>query len=321
MFQPERGYMGKRDIYTSPFIANKKRFAELVNVNIYGGKEIVKAEKLKRLGGRYPALSNPSGEKMRDILMEQESPRMRYGIEVETEIDYGMPERIMLYDAGEYEEQIREMDRKHRTDKSYDRYVEKKSRMKEKDRFVPVITIVLYLGEGKWSAPYKLTEMLEIPKEVESCSNDFLQDYKIHVVEADAVNPQDYRTDLREFFLALQCRNDRKRLNELFESEDFQHLSHETELAIAVNLNLKTIIVKMEEEGIPMCRAFEELMTEQEEIGMEKGIKEGIKESIKALVETCKEFGASKEETENRIVMKLSLLPSDARNYVNLYWR
>lgn len=73
-----------------------------------------------------------------------------------------------------------------------------------------------------------------------------------------------------------------------------------------------------------MCRAFEELMLEQEEIGIEKGksegIKAGIKEGIKALIETCKELGVSKKDTESRIVSKLKLSHDDAESYVNLYW-
>lgn len=39
-------------------------------------------------------------------------PRICYGIELESEIDLGMPERVMVYDAGEYENQIRERHRK-----------------------------------------------------------------------------------------------------------------------------------------------------------------------------------------------------------------
>lgn len=81
-----------------------------------------------------------------------------------------------------------------------------------------------------------------------------------------------------------------------------------------------------------MCRAFEELMMEQEEIGIEKGksegmregriegIKEGIKESIKALIETCKELGVSREETESRIILKLAVPSNEATDYVNQYW-
>ena len=65
-----------------------------------------------------------------------------------------------------------------------------------------------------------------------------------------------------------------------------------------------------------MCKAFEELMMEQEEIGIEKGKSVGIK----ALIETCKELGESREETESRIILKLALSPEEAANYMNCHW-
>lgn len=304
--QPEGSYMGKKDTYTRPFMANKERFAELINVHIYQGKDFVKPEMLKRLRGGYPALSSATGEKVRDILMEQENPRMRYGMELETGIDYGMPERIMLYDAGEYEKQIRERNRDKRSRGEGQSYTEKKSRMEKGERFIPVITIVLYLGEGKWQAPQRMKGMLEIDSEMPECAERFIQDYKIQVVDADFVDPKDYRTDLKEFFMALQCRNNRKKLRALLQSDEFQHLEQETEMAIAVNLNLKPIITKMEEEEISMCKAFEELMIEQEELGMEKGDAVRIIKSVEhvidnlkvTLAEACGIIGVTPEEFE-----------------------
>lgn len=308
--------MGRRDTYTRPYIADKQRFAELINVNIYGGKEIVKKEMLTDLRVSYPSLGSPKGEKRRDILMEHSDPKIRYGIELETEQDYSMPERIMLYDAGEYETQIGETDRKYRAEGSYKEYVEKKSRMKKEDRLTPVISVVLYLGAGKWGGPCKLTQMLAIPAEVVQYSRKYLQDYQVCIIEADFVKPELYHTELREFFQALQCRNDRGKLRKLLQSEKFQNISYETEMAIAANLNLEPLIRKVEEEEKPMCKAFEELMMEQEEIGIEKGKSVGIK----ALIETCKELGESREETESRIILKLALSPEEAANYMNCHW-
>ena len=158
--------------------------------------------------------------------------------------------------------------------------------------------------------------MLAVPKELKECSGEYLQDYRICVIESDYVEAEAYRTDLKEFFQALQCRNDREKLRELLRSDGFRNMERETEMAIAVNLNLKSVIRKIEEEEKSMCRAFEELMMEQEEIGIEKG----IKESIKALVETCKELGVSKEDTKNRIILKLELSRESAESYVDQYW-
>ena len=87
--------MGKKDVYTRPYFADKKRFADFVNVHLYGGKEIVRGEALTGIWGVYPFMGSSAGEKSRDVFMEHESPKMRYGIELETESDYGMPERIM----------------------------------------------------------------------------------------------------------------------------------------------------------------------------------------------------------------------------------
>lgn len=312
--------MGKKDVYTKPYFADKERFADLINVHLYDGREVVRKEGLIKIKGVYPSPGSFGGEKSRDVFMEHINPRMRYGIELETESDFGMPERIMVYDGGEYEKQIGERDKEHRAGKEYAKYIEKKSRMKDTDRLVPVISIVLYLGEGRWKGPRRLKEMLAVPKELKECSGEYLQDYRICVIEADYVDAEAYRTDLKEFFQALQCRNDREKLRELMRSDGFRNMERETEMAIAVNLNLKSVIRKIEEEEKSMCRAFEELMMEQEEIGIEKGRSEGIKESIKALIETCRELGVSKEDTESRIVLKLELSRESAEGYVNQYW-
>lgn len=174
----------------------------------------------------------------------------------------------------------------------------------------------MYLGTGKWGGPSKLTQMLAIPTEVVQYSREYLQDYQVCIIEADFVKPELYHTELREFFQALQCRNDRGKLRKLLQSEKFQNISYETEMAIAANLNLEPLISKIEEEEKPMCKAFEELMMEQEEIGIEKGKSVGIK----ALIETCKELGESREETESRIILKLALSPEEAANYMNCHW-
>ena len=54
------------------------------------------------------------------------------------------------------------------------------SGMKKTDKFIPVITIVIYYGEKPWDGAVSLHGMLNIPKAMET----FVNDYKIHLVEA-----------------------------------------------------------------------------------------------------------------------------------------
>lgn len=258
--------MGKIDVCGKTFFENKERFAELVNVHIYGGKKLVRPEGLRQLKGKYPSVSSPSGEKERDILMEHRKSQVYYGLELEEVVDYSMPERMMNYDTGEYERQIREIVFEHNEKKAYENYEEKKSRLKAKDKLNRVKNMVLYLGEGRWDGPTKLSDLFadtRLPVDSE--------DYEIQVIESDFVDPKDYQTDLKEFFQALQCRNDKVRLKGLFRTEAFQNLTFETQRAILVSLKLEKVVIKMQEEEMTMCRAFEELMNDQWEGGKEEG--------------------------------------------------
>lgn len=249
--------MGKQDRKDRPFFSDKERFAEFINCNIYHGEQIVLPENLELLKRKYPSLAGASGEKERDVVMKDRRRNICYGLEIETEFDYSMPERVMIYDACEYEYQIKEIYKRHTDEENYDSYREKKSRIKEDDFLLPVITAVLYLGEGHWDSCSCLTGMFHMLTKGDMPQEEYLNDYSFPLIEADYVNPEDYRTDLKEFFQAMQCRQDKKRLAELFQSERFQTLSVETVEEIAVHLSMKGLMRKIEkiktEEGALLC--------------------------------------------------------------------
>ena len=87
------------------------------------------------------------------------------------------------------------------------------SGMKKTDKFIPVITIVIYYGEKPWDGAVSLHGMLNIPKAMET----FVNDYKIHLVEAGKnnlvlhnVNNQDL-FNLLEILLSRSGRTDGKK--------------------------------------------------------------------------------------------------------------
>ena len=267
--------MGKIDILDRRFFAGSDRFAELINMEIYHGEKVLAPGKLELLNRSYPSLMSASGEKERDILMYDFGQDICYGLEIETESDYSMPERIMVYDASEYECQIREIDREHRKSKAYESYREKKSRMKETDSLKPVITMVLYVGEGRWRGRKKLGELFRISQKAARHSGALFNDYGFPLMEADYIDAQNYHTDLREFFQAMQCRGDKERLEELVRLERFQKLSHETEVVISAHLNNHVLLRKVEEEGEPMCKALDDWIKEEKQNGRKEGRREG----------------------------------------------
>lgn len=283
-------YMGKKDITGRTFFSDKERFAELMNLYLYQGETVLLPGNLIRREGEYSSYAMAGG-KGRDILMEDTKHKIYYGVELETESDYSMPERVMAYDLCEYERQIREIYGKRLAEKSFKTYREKKSRITEKDFLSPVVTVVLYLGEGRWEGRVRLSEMLREAEEVCALPEKRICDYKFGLLEADFLNVESYKTDLKEFFQAMQCRRDRNRLKRLLRSERFQSLKPETELAVAVHLNMKGLARKIEREGLPMCKAFDDLMREERQSGRREGKREGKKEERFGIIVRMKKEG------------------------------
>lgn len=81
-----------------------------------------------------------------------------------------------------------------------------------------------------------------------------------------------------------------------------------------------------------MCEALRELfadeLQESEEKGIrlgisqgiEQGISQGIEQGIRGLVETCAEFGLTREDTLLRVEQKLSLSREEAEKYLSKCW-
>lgn len=114
--------MGKLDIADRAFFSESARFAELVNHIFAQGRNEVYSGDLTLVQRNYTPLSDSSGGKERDILMYDERKKIYYGLEIETESDYSIPERIMVYDVSEYEEQIKEIHKKNKGNKRYKTY-------------------------------------------------------------------------------------------------------------------------------------------------------------------------------------------------------
>lgn len=87
-----------------------------------------------------------------------------------------------------------------------------------------------------------------------------------------------YKTDLNEFFQAIQCRGNKVKLRELFRTEAFRYLGPETEQVIARHLHIERLAHKMEKEGLSMCKAFDDLADELLQEGKTAGLKEGRRE-------------------------------------------
>ena len=69
-----------------------------------------------------------------------------------------------------------------------------------------------------------------------------------------------------------------------------------------------------------MCDALKELMKDELEEAEKVGIDKGRQEGIRILIENCKEFALSYEQTAEKVAEKYELPAEKAEEYMKKFW-
>lgn len=78
-------------------------------------------------------------------------------------------------------------------------------------------------------------------------------------------------------------------------------------------------VKQRKEVGINYMKSWELEKIYREE-GVEEGLALGLEQGIKALIKTCQDFGASKEETLAKVIQNFTITQADAAAHVEKYW-
>lgn len=292
----------KKDRSVREQMRKKHIFCDLVNGTMFRGWKRLKPEmltwlpesgvlKLKGKRGRAMRL-----EQVRDVAYLAELPgrhtavfRVICGGEGQSYIDYGMAIRDQGYDAAAYLEQLYAKRQKRREEKSLEPGDEYLSGIKKGDRFIPVVTLCFYYGEKEWDAAERLFELLDIP-EGEEWIYKYLSDYRLNLVHAWNVEPENFQTGLRQVFELLPFSGNAEKLREYVEGhkEEFRNVSEETCELLLTFMDDKDMDIferkgqfyNEEGGGYDMCTAFRQMREEGIQIGEERGIQIGEERGI-----------------------------------------
>lgn len=144
-------------------------FADIMNVFLYGGKQVIREDQLENSKDRsqYKA-DGKLHEQERDVSKFYKGKEMRIaflGIEQQNKEDAYMPLRVISYDGSIYRAQLLNSE---------------ETGIKGKgQKLYPVITLVLYFGTKHWKYGRSLHEVLDIPDDLK----EYVSDYKINLVE------------------------------------------------------------------------------------------------------------------------------------------
>lgn len=281
----------KRDITTKSFLSDPVVFCDLYNGALFDGEEILRPGELRQLNGESALLVPDSrGKKraegrFRDVVFEARicGRTAVLACEVQDKIHFAMPVRGMLYDALDYSEQVKNHRKDHQGMRDLKSGSEFLSGIKKGEKICPVYSMVFYYGEENWDQNRELHQMLDIPDKLQKFGR-LLQDYHINLVHAGNVNPENFRTGLKEVFEILRFAGDEEKLRSFvnMNRDKFTNLDGDTYDMVFLFLGEQKITgsnkrkFKTEQGGYNMCTALKELEARGEARGEALGEKRGI---------------------------------------------
>ena len=260
--------MGAKDLAEKNLLQYKDVFSDIVNVNLFGGRCYVSAKELSREPGEL-IMKTVSDKNLRqlqmDVPMKCKKNNRSFFLCLENQSDKNnvMPVRDMGYQHAKYMEQIKAAKESNQKTSNYPNPMTKE--LNDSQKLSPVITLVLNYSQKEWETTIR-----------------------------------QYQSDFKYIVRYLSCGNDRRKLDEYFQTTEFQ-LDHPEAfldwLSAVTNdrryRKAKELIEETEGKGgkINMCvlldmyeeRGIEKGIAQGEARGMAKGISQGISQGIEEI--------------------------------------
>jgi len=313
----------KPDTVLKNYWRNNERFADLFNAVLFDGKQVLRPEELEDVDTEESSIlenkdyaeslqASRDNLKIRKRSSEYGMEFVLLGNESQKHIHYAMPMRIMGYDYGTYKKQYDSNAQKYtkRDGLEEDEYL---SKMKSTDKFVPVVSIVVYYGDKPWNGATTLHEMLNIPREMKKCVND----YKIPLVEARKNNLVLHNTNNRDLFNLLEIILDKSISRYEAKKKAIQYSEeHGTDKSVVMTIagaaNSRIDYNAFEKGEVSMCTLFDEIARESEAIGEVRG-------EVRGIIETGYDYKIPENDILKRLQNKLNISMKQAQEYLDMF--
>ena len=328
--------MGKIDTLTKEYMRRPIIFADVFNQFLYHGQQIIQPDRLAELdtteiavpyGADHVSVPEQRYRDVSKMLMAMTDGKVAYcilAVENEAKIHFAVPDKKGLYDFLQLAHQVSKASTSHKKSKSE----EKPSRNEflsgfyKSDRLLPVLTVVVYFGAEEWDGPLSLREMYA------DCDETVLQyvaGYRINLITPKGLSDKEideFQTNLREIMRYIKYSNDKKKLDNILETEQrFRSVERSAVEIINAATNSK---MKIDEgkESVDMCLAIQEMREESRIEGRNEGRCEGRNEGeLEGAITFAKELGIPKEEVKKSFMLKYQKSEQETEELMKLYWK
>ena len=285
-----------QDVTWKSYFSDDERYADIINGIGCGGKQLIVKDDLQELDTQTGFLSKPQfirtirtktrGQKvkLRDMIRKA-AFGINFaiiGIENQETIDYSIPLRNMAYDAGEYEKQAVAVRREVRHNSKGLTPGEYLYGFKKDSKLKPVMTFILYSGLEEWDGPKTLHDMLDFTDIAEGLM-ERMPNYSINLVEIRKLKDTSiFKTDVRQVFDFIRCSEDKQKLKELVNGNEYYKNMEEDAFDVAAHYTNAVELIESKsyygrEDGkVDMCTAIKELIADGRTEGITIGRTEGI---------------------------------------------
>ena len=331
--------MGTIDVESKKYLSDGEIFADVFNYLLFNGEQVILPENLRpadtaEIAVPYGNNARIPIQRYRDILkvwkvMEDgNAVYILLGEEVQTHVHYAMPVRTMLYDSLNYVAQVEEAGRSYKRKNDRGDIVFEEGQVKirlsseeflsgfrKQDKLMPVITVVVYLGDDNWDGPRSIHEMLEVEDER---LLSVVPDYRFHLLAPIDIAEKDFEkfnTDLGFAMKVLKYQNDEEIVDVIMSTEHRTIGRNTAEfLNAAADLKLEYTEAETTEE-IDMCKGMEKYTLRIKAEGKAEGRKEGID---KACLENIRTVMRKANYTVAQAMEFLDIPADDRQRYLSM---
>ena len=224
-----------KDLTEKNLVEAPEVFADISNVNLYDGEQVIQPEDLELLPQEmhYKDSEGKPAKVMADVRMRWRKNGTIIALiqmENQSEINNIMPVRDLGYIFNNYNEQIKEHKRvNERSGRNF--YARE---LADDDRLQPVITFVIYYGKEEWTRPLSILDMLDLEEEEKKKLQPFLLNHKIHLISLSNLDENEiekYKSDFWHVIKFLTLRGHGKTRKYLEEESGRRTVKHPEEVS------------------------------------------------------------------------------------------
>lgn len=257
----------KPDVRWKEFWRQNDRFADLFNVVLFHGEEVLKPETLEEIDTDMSGIVQfkdyeESLVRARDVVKKSAFgvEFAVFGLENQQRIHYAMPLRVLLYDGLGYLKEYQGIAYSNKEEKLAMTKDEFLSGMRKEDRLHPIVSIIVYYGEQSWDGPVTLKDMMvEMPEEIER----IFSDYELNMVQVR--ESEQYRFHNEDVNTVFEVSREifKKNFDKIYELYGNRDMDAEIIAMIGMITDSSELIRQGENKEVRnMCTALEELKNE-----------------------------------------------------------